>query len=325
MSIAPGIEVIPVPIPYPFKYVNCYLLLGDGAVLVDCALDTPEARGALEAGLARHGLKFGDLDRLVLTHHHPDHYGLAGLIEAEGVPVYLLDVELERGHPFWTEPEAMSRTGLELFRRHGVPDEALSNLGREMDKTRSRVHAPRNPRTFRDGEVLELAGQRWRAVWTPGHADGHAMLLRESDGVLLAGDHVLERISPNIGVWAYSYPDPLGLYLESLEKARGLEVALALPGHYRPLRDLRGRIDELAAHHQERLDYLMGLMNGEPKTCWELSLGLFPGELSLPQRRFAWSETLAHLEYLVNLGAVERSEDGVIRYSSTVPKGLKSA
>lgn len=310
MSSAPGIAVIPVPIPYPFKYVNCYLLLGDGAVLIDCALDTPEARSALEAALAQHGLKFADLDRLVLTHHHPDHYGLAGLIEAEGVPVYLLDVELERGHPFWTQPEEMARAGLELFRRHGVPEEALSNLGREIEKTRSRVHPPQNPRTFRDGEVLELAGQRWRAIWTPGHADGHAMLLRESDGVLLAGDHVLERISPNIGVWAYSYPNPLGLYLESLEKAKGLEVSLALPGHYRPLKGFKGRIEELAAHHQERLDYLLGLMNGQPQTCWELSLKLFPGELNTAQRRFAWSETLAHLEYLLQAGRIRKETLG---------------
>ncbi|PZA06448.1 MULTISPECIES: MBL fold metallo-hydrolase [unclassified Meiothermus] len=315
MSTASGIEVVPVPIPYPFQYVNCYLLLGDGAVLVDCALDTPEARGALEAGLARHGLKFADLDRLVLTHHHPDHYGLAGLIEAEGVPVYLLDVELERGHPFWSEPERMAPEGLELFRRHGVPEETLSDLGREMEKTHRRVHPPRTPQTFRDGEVLELAGERWRAVWTPGHADGHAMLLRESDGVLLAGDHVLERISPNIGRWAYSYPNPLGLYLESLERAKGLEVSLALPGHYRPLKNFRGRIEELAAHHQERLDQLLKLMNGRPQTCWELSLKLFPGELSVAQRRFAWAETLAHLEYLHLQGDIHTQEsEGMVHY-----------
>jgi glyoxylase-like metal-dependent hydrolase (beta-lactamase superfamily II) len=310
MGVAPGIEVIPVPIPYPFKYVNCYLLLGDGAVLVDCALDTPEARGALEAALAQHGLKFADLDCLVLTHHHPDHYGLAGLIEAEGVPIYLLDVELERGHPFWSEPEKMTQGGLELFRRHGVPNEALSNLEREMEKTRSRVHPPRNPRTFRDGESLELAGGHWRVVWTPGHADGHAMLLRESDGVLLAGDHVLERISPNIGAWAYAYPNPLGLYLESLERAKGLEVSLALPGHYRPLHDLKGRIEELAAHHHERLEQLLRLMNGQPKSCWELSLELFPGELNAAQRRFAWSETLAHLEYLHQAGRIRKETVG---------------
>ncbi|ADD28202.1 MBL fold metallo-hydrolase [Meiothermus ruber] len=320
-EVAPGIFAIPVSIPYPFKYVNCYLLMpgpgvSGGPVLVDCALDTPEARSGLEAALQEHGLGFGDLEHLVITHHHPDHYGLAGLIEAQGPTVWMLDVEKARGHIFWTEPEEMTRSGQELFYRHGVHDGYLSDLGKEMAKTRSRVHPARNLRTFGDGQTLELAGMRLRVVWTPGHADGHAMLLRESDGVLLAGDQILERISPNIGLWAYSYPNPLQHYFESLEKTAALGASLALPGHYRPIRDIAGRVAELKAHHRERLGFLLGLMDSTPQTCWQLSLGLFPGDLNLAQRRFAWSETLAHLEYLVAEGLVKRLElDGIVHYS----------
>lgn len=320
-KVAPGIYAIAVPIPYPFKFVNCYLLLPgpgttDSPVLVDCALDTPEARSSLEAALFEHGLKFCNLQQLVVTHHHPDHYGLAGLIESQGPGVWMLDVEKERGQIFWTKPEEMTRIGQELFHRHGVSGAYLSDLGEEMAKTRSRVHPAQNPQTFSDGQTLELAGMRFRAVWTPGHADGHAMLLREADGVLLAGDQILERISPNIGIWAYSYPNPLQHYFESLEKTAALRASLALPGHYRPIKDIAGRVAELKAHHRERLGFLLGLMNSTPQTCWQLSLGLFPGDLNLAQRRFAWSETLAHLEYLVAVGQVKRLElDGVVHYS----------
>ena len=158
-EIAPGIFAIPVPIPYPFKYVNCYLLrpdphTSDGPVLVDCALDTPEAKSTLEAALREHGLGLGDLEHLVVTHHHPDHYGLAGLIEAYGPKVWMLDVEKERGHIFWTEPEEMTRIGQALFYRHGVTDEYLADLGQEMAKTRSRVHAARELQNFSDGKTL---------------------------------------------------------------------------------------------------------------------------------------------------------------------------
>lgn len=312
-QVAAGVFAIPVPIPYPFKYVNCYLLLGDGAVLVDCALDTPEAKTTLESALAEHQLKYTDLERLVLTHHHPDHYGLAGLIEQSGVGVWMLDVELERGHIFWVKEPEMNQANGTLFKLHGVPEEALSDVHKNMGRTRHQVHPVQNPRTFSDGESLMLAGQQWRVIWTPGHADGHAMLFRESDGVLLAGDQILERISPNIGIWAYSYPDPLKLYFESLERTRNLNAALALPGHYRPIRAIAERVDELKAHHNERLEFLWGLMT-KPQSAWELSLGLFPGNLNPVQRRFAWSETLAHLECLVGQ---ERAEKLASTHTST--------
>lgn len=320
-EVAPGIFAIPVPIPYPFKYVNCYLLMpalgaSQGPVLVDCALDTAEARGGLEAALKEHGLGFADLEHLVVTHHHPDHYGLAGLIEADGPGVWMLDVEKERGQVFWTEPQYMHQEGQKLFYQHGVTDEYLSDLGQEMAKTRSRVHPAQNLQTFSDGQTLELAGMLFRAVWTPGHADGHVMLLREADGVLLAGDQILEHISPNIGAWAYAYPNPLRHYFESLEKTAALGASVALPGHYRPIKDIAGRVAELKAHHLERLAFLLHLVKGGPQTCWELSLKLFPGDLNLAQRRFAWAETLAHLEYLLAEGRVKRlDQDGVIYYS----------
>jgi glyoxylase-like metal-dependent hydrolase (beta-lactamase superfamily II) len=320
-EVAPGVFVIPVPIPYPFKYVNCYLLVpdpgtSDGPVLVDCALDTPEARTGLEAALREHGLGFGELEYLVVTHHHPDHYGLAGIVESHGPQVWLLDIEKERGHIFWTQPEAMTQAGQDLFYQHGVTDEYLTDLGKEMAKTRSRVHPAHNLNTFGDGQVLRLAGMPYRVIWVPGHADGQVMLLRESDGVLLAGDQILERISPNIGVWAYSYPNPLKHYFASLQKTAELGASLALPGHYRPIKDIAVRVAELKAHHLERLEVLRGLLSSQAQTCWQLSLGLFPGSLNLAQRRFAWSETLAHLEYLAARGEVKKFQlEGVIHYT----------
>jgi len=305
---------IPIPIPFPMGYVNCYLLLGEGAVLVDCGLDTPEARDALERGLAERGLKVGDLDRIILTHHHPDHYGLAGLLEAEGPSIWMLDVELERGHQFWVNPEQGLAESRAFFLRGGVSPQAVDELLEELRVNQTRVHPPRHPQAFHDGEVLELAGRAWRVVWTPGHADGHAMLFREEDGLLLAGDQILERISPNISLWPYSRPNPLADFLHSLEVTANLEARLALPGHYQPIAQIAQRVQELKQHHAERLELLFSFLD-QPLTCWEASLKLFPGPLNPAQRRFAWAETLAHLEYLVDQGTLLRLEGAVIRYA----------
>ncbi|MCL4454677.1 MAG: MBL fold metallo-hydrolase [Deinococcus sp.] len=309
LEVAPGIFQIQVPIPYPLKYVNCYLIKGEGTALVDCALDTQDTKGSLalpagkevlRAALLEHSLRFSDLDQLVITHHHPDHYGLAGILEAEGAKVSMLDVELEHGHRFWTEPEEHNAAGLAHLQLHGVPEETLAGLAGAMAKTRSCVHPAKAPVTLKDGDYTELAGMKFKVVWTPGHADGHAVFWREHDSVLLAGDQLLERVTPNIGLWAYSRPNPLEDYLASFKKVSALDASLALTGHYRPIENIRERIREIEAHHQERLASLEGLLKAGPATCWQLSLKLFPGNYNLAQRRFAWAETLAHLEYLVH-------------------------
>jgi glyoxylase-like metal-dependent hydrolase (beta-lactamase superfamily II) len=297
-ELLPGLYLLPVPIPYPLKTVNLYLLLGDGEVaLVDTALGTRAAKGTLELYLAELGLGFADIGAVLLTHHHPDHYGLAGFLEGLGARVFLHEEELPRGHRFWREPEAFAEASLRLFLDHGMPEEALWGIQETMAKTRERVHPPQGPTPLKDGEVLEVAGRRLKTVWTPGHADGHVAFFLEEEGVLLAGDALLERVSPNVGLWAYTRENPLKDFLASLDRLAELPAKVAHAGHFGPIRDVRARALELKAHHAERLEGLLALLE-EPKTAWALSLKLFPQELDAAGRRFAFAETLAHLEYL---------------------------
>lgn len=297
-ELLPGLYLLPVPIPYPLKTVNLYLLLGDGEVaLVDTALGTRAAKGTLELYLAELGLCFADIGAVLLTHHHPDHYGLAGFLEGLGARVFLHEEELPRGHRFWREPGAFAEASLRLFLDHGMPEEALSGIQETMAKTRERVHPPQSPTPLKDGEVLEVAGRRLKTVWTPGHADGHVAFFLEEEGVLLAGDALLERVSPNVGLWAYTRENPLKDFLASLDRLAELPAKVAHAGHFGPIQDVRARALELKAHHAERLEGLLALLE-EPKTAWALSLKLFPQELDAAGRRFAFAETLAHLEYL---------------------------
>ncbi|MGC8966725.1 MAG: MBL fold metallo-hydrolase [Thermus sp.] len=305
-ELLPGLYLLPVPIPYPLKTVNLYLLKGkEEVILVDSALATRTARGTLELYLAELGLCFTDVNAVLLTHHHPDHYGLGGLFEGLGARVYLHEEELSRGHRFWREPEAFEAASWRLFLDHGTPEEALLGIRETMAKTRERVHPPRNPLPLKDGEVLELSGKRLRVLWTPGHADGHAAFFLEEEGVLLAGDALLERVSPNVGLWAYTRANPLKDFFYSLRRLAELPAQVAYAGHFGPIPQVKRRAEELQAHHEARLQALQSLLD-HPQDAWSLSLKLFPQELDPAGRRFAFAETLAHLEYLRAEGRVGR-------------------
>ncbi|WP_337844980.1 MBL fold metallo-hydrolase [Thermus sp.] len=305
-ALAEGLYQLPIPIPYPLKTVNLYLLKGNGEVaLLDTALDTRTARGSLELYLAELGLCFADIKTVLLTHHHPDHYGLAGFLEGLGARVYLHQEELSRGHLFWRAPETFEEASWRLFLEHGTPEEALLGIREAMEKTRARVHPPQSPIPLQDGAVLEVAGRRLRAVWTPGHADGHVAFFLEEEGVLLAGDALLERVSPNVGLWAYTRENPLKDFLASLDRLAGLGARVAYAGHFGPILNVKRRVQELKGHHEERLEALLDLLEA-PMDAWSLSLRLFPQELDAAGRRFAFAETLAHLEYLRAEGLLGR-------------------
>src|SRR2546426_63396 len=172
------------------------------------------------------------------------------------------------------------------------------------------VSFARDPQLLREGD--DVAG--WAVVELPGHADGHVGYLR--DGVLVAGDHLLNRITPAVGLYPESRPDPLRDYLASLRRTVELAPRIVLPGHGEPILDARGRATEILAHHAARLAETAAALGPEPRTGYEVSLALFGGELGPTQRRFAVAETLSHLERLVRQGRAARCGDGqVVTYT----------
>jgi glyoxylase-like metal-dependent hydrolase (beta-lactamase superfamily II) len=198
------------------------------------------------------------------------------------------------------------------MRTHGLPEEDLDLLRRESAALAALVHLARDPEPLAAGDRID----GWEVLHLPGHADGHLALLR--DGVLIAGDSILGTITPNVGLYPDSAPDPLADYLASLARIAELAPRVALAGHGEPVKDPASRAREIVSHHKERLEQAAAALEGGPVTAYQASLRLFSEPLSPQLRRFALAETRAHLEYLALRGAAVRSEDGgLVTYART--------
>ena len=314
LEVAPGVHRVSVPLPFPPREVAAWVIEGDlGHVLVDTGMDTPPARGALRGAAEHVGVTPESLAWVVITHVHIDHYGLAGAVRTwSGAKVALHELEEALARRFvdrWPEERAGAET---TFRRSGVPADVIPQLVRATDAIHN-LYRDFRPDVVLTGERGPLpGGGGWEWIHTPGHSPGHLTVYHPERKILIAGDHVLPNISPNIGADIYA-DDPLSDYLDSLRQLRALPVELVLPSHGLPFADLPARVDAILAHHEMRNTQMLALL-AEPRTAYEVTRGVF-GELPPENLLHAVRETLAHLIYLHRHGHVERGEeDGVERW-----------
>jgi glyoxylase-like metal-dependent hydrolase (beta-lactamase superfamily II) len=314
-ELAGGLVSVPVPIPNnPLRYTLCYLIPGDdGLVVVDPGWDSDLGWDALTAGLAEAGATAADVTGVVLTHVHPDHHGLTTrLKDASGAWVAMHPAEqatMVRDPD--TEP-GVALTG--WLRELHVPEAEIAGLLGRWGKAVDLHFQPLADADvmLEDGDFVPLAGRRVRAIWTPGHTPGHLCLFDADAQVLLTGDHVLPRISPNIGL-QLSGGDPLGRYLESLEKVAAYDACEALPGHEYRFSGIAARAAELDGHHRERCREVLATVDrlGAP-TIWQVASELTwsrPWDQIGPMLVGAVAETAAHVELLVRSGELVRDAE----------------
>ncbi len=319
-QVAPGVRRIQLPLPLALRVVNVYLVEGaQGWSLVDSGLHTPEAERALRDGLAAAGVALADLRHVFVTHLHPDHMGMAGLLERGGAEVLMHRPELEAARHVWAADRHRVDETYAWFERHGMPPDVDEGMRRAWIEMGDRVDALERVRTVEDGDVVGLDGRPARAAWTPGHTDYHAVLVDEANAVLFSGDHVLPRITSNVGLYPYSRDDPLGDFLAALRRIRSLPVRRVLPAHGEPFDDLAGRVDEILAHHDARLAATVDALAGRERDAYAVCRTLFPVLRSPHEERFALAETLAHLRRLERTGGVREVDGMPARWRAVSP------
>lgn len=320
-QVAPGVRWVRMPLPFVLNHINLWLLDdGDAQVVVDTGFGVDAVRDNWNAILDRDPRP---LSRILVTHSHPDHLGLASwLAERNGAPVLMTQGEFFNGHAIWNQVGGNAVDEMVAhFAAHGLDPASQQALRDRGNAYRRGV--PSLPKAYRrlfDGDVVNVGGRDWRVIVGYGHSPEHASLYCESLGVLISGDMLLPRISTNISVYALSPDDDLlGWFLESLKRFKDLpDDTLVLPSHGHPFRGIRARVDQLEAHHRERCDALLNEIQ-TPRSAGELLSTLFPRELDTHQVMFAMGEAIAHLNYLGARGEVRRVGDptGIIRFEKT--------
>jgi glyoxylase-like metal-dependent hydrolase (beta-lactamase superfamily II) len=295
-------------------YVLPYLIRsGDELALVDNGWNTDVAHAGLAEGMAEHGAHPKDLRHLIITHVHPDHFGLTGrLTDESGARVYMHEMEAEVITSRYLQPQPLVEQMQGWMARHGVPPLKAPDVARGSMGMLDKVSARMPDVSLKGDECLKIGDFDLQVIWTPGHAPGHIYLYEPNRKLLMSGDHILPTITPNVSRHAQASGNPLSDYIKSLEKVEHLDVEILLPAHEFDTRDLKGRVAEIRRHHEERLSEMEQCV-GDGATAWEIAgrvkwtTGML-ADFEPFMQRAAVGETLAHLEYLYELDRLEMHE-----------------
>jgi glyoxylase-like metal-dependent hydrolase (beta-lactamase superfamily II) len=333
MEVAPGVRWVRMALPFALDHINLWLLRDaidgrEGWSIVDCGITNDATRAAWEQVFAQ---ELQDLPvlRVIVTHMHPDHIGLAHwLCERWSTPEHPCRLWISTSDFNAARMASQSTSGFggdsaaDFFASHGLTDpDAVQKV-----RARSNYYAgmvPQVPRQFRrllDGQALTIGGREWRCIAGYGHAPEHIALHCPELKLLISGDMLLPRISTNVSVYDLEpEADPLPLYLTSIARLAALpEDTLVLPSHGKPFTGLHERVRQLQAHHDERLAEVMEACTAAPRSAADLLPVLFKRALDLHQTTFAMGEAIAHLHALWAQGRLQRRRgaDGVYRFEA---------
>lgn len=312
-AVAPGIYWARIPLPFRLDHVNCYILDDDGSwAIIDTGVDN-EATRQLWEGLLSGPLGGRPVSKIIVTHHHPDHIGLAGWLSRRcdaplltSQTAFLSYRDIEATKSSGNRPDFWS-----FYKSHGMSPEIAHIVSTQGNDYLTMV--ARLPPTFVRlvaGDTLAIGGRSFDVLTGDGHAPEQLMLSSPELKLFFAADQVLEKISPNVSVWALEPDgDPLGLYMRSLDALQTIDYdPLVLPGHRLPFQGLQERSRELRAHHEERCDLIASALASRPMTVAELVPVLFKRELDPQQTSFAFSECHAHVNRMIRSGQLEWAE-----------------
>ena len=311
------IHRIELPVPFPVKTVNVYLVEEEPITLIDTGVRTDTSFHVLRDSLQRLGYGIEDIGRILITHGHLDHYGQARMLsDLSGAEVYVHSEEYQR-----IQSLAQFRKDVaSVLMQNGTPKGSVDRTVHYMEWAHQLAEPLEDVQFISEGEKICSTKAVLRPIHCPGHSPGLFCFYLEGEAILISGDHLLKEISPN----PIFHPTRKGLgprttslkhYLNSIRKIQDLEVSLVLPGHGEPIWDFRAAVEKVFHHHEERLGAVLSVLSRGEKTAYDISRVLFPNTKSF-QVFLGVSEVLGHLSILLEEGKITfRSRNGIDYYS----------
>ena len=326
-----GIHRLSVPTPFMVGRVNAYLIEDSPLTLIDSGPNSAKALDELEQALGERGHRIEDLELLVISHQHMDHFGLASILaRRSGAEVAALAPLGEYLADYAGQTDRDDAFAEAIMLRHGIPPEVVTALRAVSAGFRAWGSAVGVSRPLADGDELVLRDRTLRALHRPGHSPTDTVFLDEQRSMLLSADHLIAHISsnpllarplggePDIGA---PRPQALLTYMRSMEATREMDLDLVLPGHGRPITDHAALIDQRFRMHHRRVEKILGLISPQPLSAHEIAQELW-GNVAVTQAYLTLSEVLGHADLLLEDGrAVEEERDGVVRFAATGAEG----
>jgi glyoxylase-like metal-dependent hydrolase (beta-lactamase superfamily II) len=325
-AAAGGVHCLAIPTPFAVGRVNAYLIEDEPLTLIDSGPNSAKALDELEQALAARGHAIEDLELLVVTHQHIDHFGLAAILaRRSGAEVAALRGLDRRLRSFREEADLDDRFAARIMLRHGVPTDVVTALRAVSASFRAWGCTVEVTRTLADGEELELRDRTLRVLHRPGHSPSDTVFWDERRALLIAGDHLIGHISSNPllarpleAEGDYDGPRPRALvaYLASLDQTRAMELELVLSGHGAPITDHAALIAERVRLHERRAERIHGLIAERPRSAYEMAHEMW-GNVAVTQAYLTISEVLGHIDLLLDAGrVVEQEHDGIARFAA---------
>lgn len=331
VAAAAGIHLIALPTPFAVGRINTWLIEDDPLTLVDCGPNSGTALTVLENGLAARGHRVEDLERIVLTHQHIDHIGLAQILaDRSGAEVLCLDALAPWLATFEEQTRIDDGYSGGLMHAHGIPEDMVLVLKSVSASYRAWGSSVTGAVGLAPGSTVDFAGRSLRVHARPGHSPSDIVLHDEGSGLLIVGDHLIGHISSNPLIARpldidpthpeadpRNRPQALVTYLASLERTAAMDLSLLLPGHGDPITDHVTLIAARVRSHERRKVKIAGLIDQGPRTAFELATAMW-GNIAVTQAYLTLSEVLGHIDLLLNAGAVTEVWDdaGVVRFSA---------
>ena len=317
MEIVNGVHQLKIPFPKGIPGdTNVYIIEGtEGSIMIDSGWGSQETLGVFGEGLKADHLKLRDIKTIVITHIHPDHYGLASTVkQISGAKIAMERAETGLINSRYKDLTELLKNVEEEVKRNGVPHTELPDY-RDASLWMKQYVAPEPPDILLDdGDRLSNGSFEIQVIKTPGHSLGHICLYEPKKGLLFSGDHVLYDTTPHVGFNPQSGDNPLGDYISSLQKLKNFKVSFVLPGHGPVFNSLSLRVKQIIHHHEQRKREIVQALDKSPqKTAYQIAQeivwmpeegGVAFNDLAPWDRRLAVMETVAHLRLLANEGKV---------------------